>query len=202
MVFKCFENAVVVENLKIVGRVEESHEVVERLFSGIFVTFFNKFLTAELTNIVSGLCTVMTISDIKIGYVAKSGFKEVSIFLRGAPQHMAYAIVGHHITVALLLSNLIDTFTDSFLVVTESKENGANVSVLDISELCAILFLFGKSELMALNCLLLVVLNRSETHDSSLGVTFHSLLVDVEGGLGVLLQVSLLNEVLQVFTAF
>lgn len=160
----------------------------------------DEFLTAELTNVVGSLCAVMTISDIQIGHGIESSLKEVSVFLGAAPEHMAHAIGGSHITVALLLSDLIDALADSFLVVAESEEHWANVGVLHISELCAVLFLFGKSELMAFNVLRLVVLDRGETHDAPLGVAFHSLLVDVEGSLGVLLQVPFFNEVLQIFT--
>lgn len=201
VIFQGLQHTVVVEDLQVVSGVEQGHEVVEWLFTSVIVTFGDVFLTTEFANVVSGLGPVMAIGDVESGDGGERSLKEVSVFLGAAPEDVTDAIVACHVAVAFLLGNLVDSFFDGFLVVAEGEEDGADVGVLDVSELGAVLLLLGEGELMALDELSLVVLDRGEAHDATLGVAFHRLLVDVEGRFIILLEEAFVDEVLQVVTA-
>lgn len=165
------------------------------------MTFRDVLLTAEFADIVGGLGSVMAISDVESGDGGEGSLEEVGVVLRAAPEDVTDAIVACHVAVAFLLSDLVNAILNGFLVVAEGEEDGADVGVLDVSELGAVLLLLGEGELMALDELGLVVLDRGEAHDATLRVTFHRLLVDVEGRFIVLLEEALVDEVLQVVTA-
>jgi len=200
VILQGLEHAVVVKDLQVVSRVEQGHEVVEWLLTGVLMTFRDVLLATKLADIVGGLSSVMTIGNVECGHGSEGSLKEVSIFLGAAPEDVTDTIVACHIAIAFLLSDLVDPLLNGFLVVTEGKEDGANVSVLNVSELGAVLFLLCEGELVALDELGLVVLDRGEAHDATLRVAFHSLLVDVEGRLIILLEEAFVDEVLQVVT--
>jgi len=100
-------------------------------------------LSAQFTYIVGCLGPVVTISDVETGNLVKLTLEELRVFVGASPKNVLNTVVALHITPGLVLSNYLDAILDCLLVVTESKEHGANVGVLDIGQLGAIFFLLG-----------------------------------------------------------
>jgi len=88
--------------------------------------------SAQFTHVVGCLCPVVTISDVKTGDFVKLTLEELRVFVSTAPENVLNTVFALHITPGLVLSDHLDALLDRLLVVAESKENGANVGVLDI----------------------------------------------------------------------
>ena len=87
---------------------------------------------------------------------------------------------------------------DAFLVLSECQEDWAYICGLNISQFCSIVFFLFKGEFMPFDAVLLVVIDRGEPDEAKLRVITHRLLIDVHAVLGILYEVSLLDEMLQV----
>ena len=87
---------------------------------------------------------------------------------------------------------------DTLLVFSECQEDGAYICRLYISQFCPIVLFLFEGELVSLDAVLLVVIDRGEPDEAELRVVTHRLLIDVHAIFGVLYKVSLLDEMLQV----
>ena len=93
---------------------------------------------------------------------------------------MADLVFGRDVAIGRLRGhNLAHTRLDDFLVLPECKKNGPDSCGLDISQLCPVLLLLSQCELMSLNSVLLVIIDRGQSDQTKLSVRAHGLLVDV-----------------------
>jgi len=114
---------------------------------------------------------------------------------------MTHLIISSAVCIAFALRDFLDQFVNCLLIIAEGQEHGFQTCVLDIDQLCSILFLRRERILVLLDTLLFVVFVVSEADQSFLGVVAHRHLVDVHA-LGIILDDELVrDELLQIVAA-
>ena len=136
----------------------------------------------------------MTVSDIQVWNLFEFVDEKVSLFRSTAPNYMSHTIIKSYITVTLSLWDLLNLSIDDLLVVPKAEENRLCTCILNVNEFCPVLLFLSKSVLMLFNAILFIVFVASETHDCFLGMTSHSLLVNVHRLFGIFNDVSLLDK--------
>lgn len=100
---------------------------------------------------------------------------------------------------------ILDDFRNQVLkglVFLKDEEYRLSISVLDVTKCCSILFLVRKSQFMLLYKIVLIVVNVTQSKDSILLMSAHSLAVNIDAFFIVFDEVSFLDKFVEVFSSF
>ena len=159
----------------------------------------------NFSHIIGSSRPVVAISDVEAGDLVKHLGEKLGVFFRAAPECMLHRVISSHVSVKLVfvLNDFHDSSFDGILrQVVESEENGADVCVLDESELRSVIFFLLNGEFMSFDQIVFVVLNTNASNDAELDLITQFLHRDVHVLLLIFDQIAFLNELLQVFFSF
>ena len=102
----------------------------------------------------------MTISHVQAWNLSELLYVESSIFFGALPNNVPNTVIGSDISVARTRCHgMSHTSLDRFLVFAEGEKDGLDAGALNISQLCPISLLLWECELVALDEVVLVVLD-------------------------------------------
>lgn len=103
---------------------------------------------------------MVSISHVQAWNLSELLYIESSIFLGALPNNVPYTVIGSHISVARdRRHGMSHTSLDRFLVFAEGEKDGLDAGALHIRQLCPVSLLLWESELVALDEVVLVVLD-------------------------------------------
>ncbi len=173
-----------------------SHEIVEAFFPWNHLSACNCLVSSFLSNVISSCSSMMSISNISCRYFLKFYLKKVRIFDWAEPKNMLNTIIASNISIRLCRgNNFFNLFLDC-LTSFESQEDWSDISVLNVSQICPIIFLFICSEFMSFDQTFFVVFDWSAWDQAILDFLTHSLHIHIHTFYCILLQVSFQTEML------
>ena len=171
------DNSIVVEDLQVVIREDNSHEEVEFFITCVIWMFFS-----SLQSHFAGRSTsVMSVCDVQCRDLIEETCQALNQFrIIYDPQRMLDAVFGSNVVLRLMICNVPFHDAADPLVVPVSQKYRFRISVADIKVVDSVDFLLNTSKLMLFDRIVLVFIYCYTANDSSLCTSIHDLTVDVQ----------------------
>jgi hypothetical protein len=182
------QHAVVGENLHLVVRENDAQKI-----AAVTSAF------AALIDATGGGAAVVSISDVKKWDGGEFVFDELDGGgIVDNPGGVAHAVLGSEIDVRLFSGFLFGQVIDYGIgAVSQKHRAGLRIERFDVSD--AVVFLVGPGELMLLDDVLEIILTARGGDEADLAVFAHDLAIKIEGGLGILFERAVLDQLLEIF---
>ena len=103
-----------------------------------------RFLFPCFADIVRSRCSVVPICNVSAWNCFKLCLEKSGIFDRTFPEYVSHAVVACYIAVGSILGYNVDAGLNLGLFVSKCEKDWFSVCILDLHELCSVLFFLGQ----------------------------------------------------------